>query len=178
MNTKHEPDSGRPRDLFRHYVGDVVYGANDGLVTTFTVVCGVAGAGLSATVLIILGCVNLVADGFSMGASNYLSIRSRPGSEGVDRGRAEPFLHAVATFLSFVIVGAVPLVSYLFPVGHAFLLSAIFTGVTLFAVGSSRSLVVDQRWVKCGLEMFAIGSLAAGVAYGVGAWAKAAFATA
>lgn len=169
MNAKHDPASDRPIDLFRHYIGDVVYGANDGLITTFTIVSGVAGAGLSTTILLILGVVNLVADGFSMGASNYLSIRSRPGSEGIDRGRMEPFLHALATLLSFVIVGAVPLVSFLLPGGRPFLMSCVLTGVVLFAVGSSRTLVLDQRWIRCGLEMLAIGAVAAGVAYGVGA---------
>ena len=39
----------------RHYLPDLVYGANDGVITTFAVVCGVVGAGLSQTVILILG---------------------------------------------------------------------------------------------------------------------------
>ncbi len=58
------------------YVGDLIYGANDGIITTFAVVAGAAGASLSAVVVIILGLANLVADGFSMGASNYLGKQS------------------------------------------------------------------------------------------------------
>jgi VIT1/CCC1 family predicted Fe2+/Mn2+ transporter len=60
----------------RSYLRDVVYGAIDGTVTTFAVVAGVAGAGLDATVVVILGVANLVADGFSMAASNFLGARS------------------------------------------------------------------------------------------------------
>ncbi|MDO6747356.1 VIT1/CCC1 transporter family protein [Gilvimarinus sp. 1_MG-2023] len=59
-----------------NYLRDFVYGAIDGLVTTFAIVAGVAGAGLSSTVVIILGLANLLADGFSMGASNYLGVRA------------------------------------------------------------------------------------------------------
>lgn len=59
------------------YIGDLVYGANDGIVTTFAVVAGAAGAVLSPGIIIILGLANLIADGFSMGASNFLSLRSR-----------------------------------------------------------------------------------------------------
>ena len=60
----------------RHsYLRDFVYGAIDGTVTTFAVVSGVAGAGLSAGVVIILGVANLVADGFSMAVSNFLGTR-------------------------------------------------------------------------------------------------------
>jgi VIT1/CCC1 family predicted Fe2+/Mn2+ transporter len=59
------------------YIGDLVYGANDGIVTTFAVVSGAAGASLLPGVVIILGLANLFADGISMGLSNYLSIRSQ-----------------------------------------------------------------------------------------------------
>ena len=69
------------REILQHYLGDLVYGANDGIVTTFAVVAGVAGAGLSVRVVLILGISNLLADGFSMGSSNYLAIRSRNSTE-------------------------------------------------------------------------------------------------
>ncbi|TWU30286.1 VIT1/CCC1 transporter family protein [Bythopirellula polymerisocia] len=58
------------------YLRDFIYGAIDGAVTTFAVVSGVAGAGLSSSVVIILGIANLIGDGFSMAASNYLGIRA------------------------------------------------------------------------------------------------------
>lgn len=58
------------------YIGNVVYGGLDGIVTTFAVVCGVVGAGLSANVILIMGCANLVADGFSMATGAFLSARS------------------------------------------------------------------------------------------------------
>jgi vacuolar iron transporter family protein len=60
----------------RSYLRDFVYGAVDGTVTTFAVVAGVAGAGLDATVVLVLGVANLVADGFSMAVSNFLGARS------------------------------------------------------------------------------------------------------
>jgi VIT1/CCC1 family predicted Fe2+/Mn2+ transporter len=58
------------------YLRDFVYGAIDGTVTTFAVVSGVIGADLDATVIIILGAANLIADGFSMAASNFLGTRA------------------------------------------------------------------------------------------------------
>jgi VIT1/CCC1 family predicted Fe2+/Mn2+ transporter len=53
------------------YLRDWVYGGIDGAVTTFAIVAGVVGAELSSRVVLILGIANLVADGFSMAASNY-----------------------------------------------------------------------------------------------------------
>lgn len=58
------------------HLRDFVYGGIDGAVTTFAVVSGVAGAGLSSGVVIVLGFANLVGDGFSMAASNYLGSKA------------------------------------------------------------------------------------------------------
>jgi VIT1/CCC1 family predicted Fe2+/Mn2+ transporter len=58
------------------YLRDFVYGAIDGCVTTFAVVSGVAGAGLSSGIVVILGSANLLADGFSMAVSNYLGTKA------------------------------------------------------------------------------------------------------
>ena len=59
-----------------NYIRDFIYGGIDGAVTTFAIVSGVAGAGLSPGIILILGFANLVADGFSMAASNYLGTRA------------------------------------------------------------------------------------------------------
>jgi VIT1/CCC1 family predicted Fe2+/Mn2+ transporter len=58
------------------YIGDLVYGGLDGIITTFAVVSGVAGANLGTSVILILGMANLLADGFSMATGAYLSTKS------------------------------------------------------------------------------------------------------
>lgn len=58
------------------YLRDWVYGGIDGAVTTFAIVAGVEGAGLSPTIVLVLGAANLLADGFSMAASNYSATRA------------------------------------------------------------------------------------------------------
>jgi VIT1/CCC1 family predicted Fe2+/Mn2+ transporter len=68
------------------YLRDWVYGGIDGAVTTFAIVAGVVGAGLSNRVILILGIANLVADGFSMAASNYSGTKTE--REQQDRLRA------------------------------------------------------------------------------------------
>jgi VIT1/CCC1 family predicted Fe2+/Mn2+ transporter len=60
----------------RGYLRDVVYGGIDGSVTTFAIVAGVAGAGLSTWVIIALGIANVLADGFSMAAGNYSGTKA------------------------------------------------------------------------------------------------------
>lgn len=58
------------------YLRNMVYGANDGIVTTFAVVAGVAGANLAPKIVLILGFANLVADGMAMAIGNYLGTKS------------------------------------------------------------------------------------------------------
>ena len=63
--------------LAQHYIRDLVYGANDGVITTtFAVVAGVTGGTLQPVAVLVLGVANLLADGLSMGVGNYLGIRS------------------------------------------------------------------------------------------------------
>ena len=69
---------------------DFIFGAIDGTITNFAIVSGVAGADLSATVVIILGVANLAADGFSMGVSNFLGTRAEQQQRGRIR-RQEKF---------------------------------------------------------------------------------------
>ena len=84
------------------YLPDLVYGANDGIVTTLVVIASVTGAAMSSTVILVLGIANLFADGFSMGTSNVLSIRSaltsatRPPLWDASR-------NGVVTFAAFVV---------------------------------------------------------------------------
>ncbi|MBI3252381.1 MAG: VIT1/CCC1 transporter family protein [Candidatus Omnitrophica bacterium] len=79
LHLEHTPEAIRARLAkgIRHsYLRDFVFGAVDGLVTTFAVVAGAAGAGLSSRVVVILGTANLIGDGFSMAVGNYLATQA------------------------------------------------------------------------------------------------------
>ncbi len=73
------------------YLGDFVLGAVDGTVTTFAIVAGVAGAGLSTGIAVVLGLANVLADGFSMAVSNYL--KSHADLEVIQRVRQMEEMH-------------------------------------------------------------------------------------
>jgi vacuolar iron transporter family protein len=179
--TRSPPDAARPGagheprqllPLAQHYLRDLVYGANDGIITTFAVVAGVKGAELAPRIVLILGFANLLADGFSMGASNFLAIRSDEAvrsSKGLPGLEPFPLRHALATFAAFLAAGTIPLVSYVLTLREsAFGFAVLLTLLTLFLVGAARSLVVDTRWYRSGFEMLLVGSLASAVAYAVG----------
>jgi VIT1/CCC1 family predicted Fe2+/Mn2+ transporter len=163
-----------PRATAQHYIRDLVYGANDGLITTFAVVAGVAGGALSTRAVLIVGAANLLADGLSMGVGNYLGIRAEEGSralEGLPEAEASPEKHGMATFLAFVAAGAVPLAPYVASSGSASRLTAsiALTLLALFGVGAARSIFSEESWWMTGLEMLGLGVVVAVVAFAAGA---------
>jgi vacuolar iron transporter family protein len=54
-----------------------VFGANDGLVSNFSLVLGMAGAGSSNQVIVLAGLAGLLAGALSMAAGEYVSVRSQ-----------------------------------------------------------------------------------------------------
>ena len=160
--------------IAQHYIRDLVYGANDGVITTFAVVAGVTGGTLQPIAVLVLGVANLLADGLSMGVGNYLGIRSDERvreAQQLPELEASPIRHGVATFMAFVAAGTVPLVPYVVP-GNAtnrFASSAILSLAVLFAVGAARSRIGSGRWWRNGLEMLGLGAIVGAAAYGAGA---------
>jgi vacuolar iron transporter family protein len=159
-----------PYALIRKYLPDLIYGANDGIVTTLAVISGVVGASLSARVILILGFANLLADGFSMGASNVLARRSETEMQPLKLAAT----HGVATFLGFVLAGFLPLTAYLIPsipspIPGRFNLAFAIAMATLFLVGASRAAFTRRTASWAGFEMLLIGAFAAGLAYAIGA---------
>lgn len=215
------------------YLRDFIFGAVDGLVTTFAIVAGVYGASMSSGVIIILGLANLVADGLSMAASNFLGTRAEEqrrrkmkkieeqhiaifpegereeirqifklkGFEGQiledivqvitsdkklwvstmlqdEHGLALESPSAIraasATFVAFVLIGFVPLftfvVNWFSPemIANPFIVSIILTGIAFFLVGAVKAPFVLERWWVGGIETTLLGGTAAALAFLIG----------
>lgn len=168
------------------YLGEFVYGAIDGTVTTFAVVAAAAGAGLSSTVIIILGLANLVGDGFSMGASAYLSKKSErdlkkrnhlaAGKKAAFTSAETPLRDGLITFAAFVVVGFIPLVSYVADAllnlkaagDELFITSLVLTGLTFMAVGLLKASVTKTSRFRASAETLVLGGVAAALAYVLG----------
>lgn len=83
----------RPRHLERHKVGSVgwlraaVLGANDGLLSTSSLVIGVASASPEHGAILIAGIAGLLAGSLSMAAGEYVSVSSQLDAEKADLAR-------------------------------------------------------------------------------------------
>ena len=76
-----------PRHLERHrterigWLRAAVLGANDGIVSTASLVLGVASAEGSRSAVLIAGVAGLVAGAMSMAAGEYVSVHSQADTE-------------------------------------------------------------------------------------------------
>ena len=61
-----------------------VLGANDGIVSTASLVLGVAASGASGTAIVTAGIAGLMAGALSMAAGEYVSVSSQRDTEGAD----------------------------------------------------------------------------------------------
>ena len=77
---KHTAEQGQ-------YIKSLIYGGLDGIITTFAIVAGVAGASLSAGIVLIMGFANLIADGLSMAIGDYLSTKAEVEYKQAERER-------------------------------------------------------------------------------------------
>ena len=160
--------------IARHYIRDVVYGANDGIITTFAVVAGVTGGSLSPVAVLVVGAANLAADGVAMGVGNLVAIRAHESAlaaEGRPEQETYPWKHGLATLTAFVVAGVIPLLPYVAPLMNGGRLgwSIALTLIALFGVGVLRAAVTADRWWRTGLEMLALGGVVAVAAYAAGA---------
>jgi len=229
---KTEHGLGRMSEFLR----EIVYGGHDGVVTTFAVVAGFAGAEatgvdvIGAVAVILFGLANLFADATSMALGAFLSARSETDiyraarenelaaireSPELERGEifeilrakdipddeitvfadlyqrhpdlladfmmqneigmndpsdGSPAMDALATFLSFLFFGSIPLVPYFLrnPDPATFHLSIMATFGALVLLGLLRwRVTIESAW-RCVAETVAVGGVCAVIAYVVG----------
>ena len=97
---------------------------------------------------------------------------------GYSPSEARPLRAAAATFTAFLLVGLIPLLTFIVDLAapdavvRPFVWSSILTAVAFFIVGALKARFVTQRWWLAGLETLTVGGAAATIAYLVGALLK------
>ena len=219
-------------NVINEYLGEFVYGGIDGSVTTFAVVSGAVGAGLDSSVILILGCANLLADGLAMSIGAFLSTKAEidrytknvnieyweiehlpekekeeirdiyraKGFEGelleqvvdvitedddrwvdvmmkeeleMQKETKSPVWVGGATYISFLILGTIPLSVYFWdffvsPVASTFIISIILTSFGFLSIGYLKARINQTNKLRGIAETLILGGIAAAVSYFVG----------
>jgi VIT1/CCC1 family predicted Fe2+/Mn2+ transporter len=229
------PSEAAEHSAVRNYVRDIILGFNDGLVSVYAIVAGVAGAAFATRQIAIAGLAAATAGALSMGLGEYLSTKSQTeyyASEAkrerehvrahgalerqevrdmlekkdyppalvdqiadhvvadedrfVDFMMREEFgvgqeserspLVAMALVMGAFVVGAIlPLVPFLLGIGAlaGLGIATVLSLSGLFAAGAIKGKTSGLAAWKSGLEMTALGALAAAITFGVGLAVKA-----
>ncbi len=219
-------------------IRELVFGFNDGLVTTFTVIAGFTGAVISSRIIIIAALINAVSDGLSMALGAWLSTKSENetftailkeektflkklkknssmykvkllelkeyfksiGFKGKilddavnsivkDKNRwAEiivrdikgiefnsshnPYKDSIFMFLAFLFGALMPILPYIvnefYSFNNVFLYSIIISLSVAFLVGSFKTKITKQNFLKSGFETFFIAALLMVISYYLG----------
>jgi VIT1/CCC1 family predicted Fe2+/Mn2+ transporter len=93
---------------------------------------------------------------------------------GIFEDPTSPLKSALVTFVSFNLIGFIPLLAYILSYfsnsfrSNTFTLSIILTSIAFFIVGSVKGRIVGKRWFLSGFETLLVGGAAAVIAYVVG----------
>ena len=227
LTTLHSEDWHTPKGRF---IREVMFGTNDGLVSTIGFVAGATGALMQTRLVLLAGIASVVAGALAMGIGAYLASKSQrdffesekererreieevPELErkeirdiftklGFLKDEVEVIVNRVTSdkalwvrfmmreelgileesfdnpvtvgFLmagAYVVGGIPPLLPYLAieDVLLALKVAVAVSLVFLFAIGVGKTVLTKQPWLKSGMEVMLLGSLAAGVGFGIG----------
>lgn len=170
--------------ITKTHLREIVFGLEDGLVSTLGAVSGIAAATHSRVLVIISALVIVMVESCSMAAGTYISDKTeieqnrqrRIGLLGLfsifrDR-RSETYFAvegALAMGAAYVIGGIITVSSYAFlPVTTALLTSLILTCICLFVIGYSKAVITHVPRIRSGLETMFVSIVAAAIGLLIG----------
>ena len=153
--------------LKKEYLRSVIYGGVDGIITIFNIISGVEGGKLKYNVIFILGFSALISDALSMGVSDFLSVNAN--NKVTNDKNTNAFNSGVVTFISFIVFGLIPLLTYLLIKNEKnYTITYISTILSLFLLGSFQSIYTLEEWYKSGLNVSIYGIVASLVSFNLG----------
>lgn len=157
--------------MFRSYLRSALLGGVDGIITSFAIVAGASFLSASGDVVAVVGSSSLVADGVSMGVSEYLSTSSERNLQQGTVASSKlprPLLMGLTCFLSFVACGALPLVAFVLG-DNSIVGSASTSFLLLLLLALTRTLVTGEVILWGLVEVTSLGTLASAIAFAVAA---------
>lgn len=149
----------------KEYVRNIIFGVEDGLVSTVGLLAGIASGGVPKAAIVLTGLVLIMVEAFSMGVGSLLSEHSVEEYESRREVSMTGSLGAsVLMFFSYVLAGLLPLLPYLFVAERsAMWVSVGLTLVALFMLGAISARYFHIRQIRHGLEMLILGGMAIGL---------------
>lgn len=152
----------------KNFFRNLVFGAEDSLVSTVGVLFGVATTTPDKAVILATGFIVVTVEALSMGAGSFLSETSSEELDGNNDTILSPTADAIVMFFSYFLAGFIPLAPYaFFEASIARYVSMVVGIIGLFALG-----YIPTRKLNSGLRMATIGGMAVMVGFIIGHLAR------
>lgn len=148
-------------NLHEDYFRSIMFGLQDGLVSTTGVVVGISTGVSDQAIIILAAFVAVSVEASSMAASQYSSEKAVHQMDKSGKHADSLTLGATLMFFSYLFAGLIPISPFLiFPPETARIISIAASLMTLFVIGYFKGKIVEHRALRSALEMFVIGGLA------------------
>jgi VIT1/CCC1 family predicted Fe2+/Mn2+ transporter len=156
------------------YLRNLVFGVEDGLVSTVGFLAGISAGSLDKSSLILSGLVLILVEAFSMGVGSFLSESSAEDAEkGEKKGYILSMRGGLIMFFSYIFAGLWILLPYIFTQGiTGIVTSVLFAFLALSVLGLVSAKITSQRPLKRIIRMIIAGGLAILLGISVGLFLK------
>lgn len=156
-------------NLHEDYLRSIMFGLQDGLVSTTGVVVGISTGVSDKSIIILASFVAVSVEASSMAAGQYSSEKAVHQIDKEGRHTDSLSVGAILMFLSYLVAGLVPILPMvIFELPNSRIFSIIFAFVGLFILGFVKGRVVKHQPLRSALELLIIGGSATAIGLIVG----------
>jgi len=135
------------------YLRNLVFGVEDGLVSTVGLLSGIASANASKTSIVLSGVILILVEAMSMAAGSFSSEESVS-----DRSNYKlALMGALIMFSAYVLAGLIPLSPYLIFATNDYAISVVLSLISLFFLGYFSARVKKRNQFFHGIHTFFVG---------------------
>jgi len=160
-------------DLHEDYFRSIMFGLQDGLVSTTGVVVGISAGIPDKAIIILASFVAVSVEASSMAAGQYSSEKAVHQMDKSGKHNDSLMMGAILMFFSYLGAGLIPIAPFLiFSPDTARVISIVVALTGLFVIGYFKGKIVEHRALRSAIEMLIIGGLATVIGLIVGNFLK------
>lgn len=159
--------------LHEDYLRSLMFGLQDGLVSTTGVVVGISVGTNNKPIIVLAALVAVMVEATSMAAGQYSSEKAVHQLDKTGKHTDSLILGAFIMFIAYLIGGMFSIVPTLFfgqPEAQLIAVLSAFAG--LFLVGYIKGQLVEHHPLRSAVELFIIGAVATVIGLAVGLYLK------
>lgn len=146
--------------LHEDYLRSLMFGLQDGIVSTTGVVVGISTGINNKEIIILAALVAVTVEASSMAAGQYSSEKAVHQMDKNGKHTDNLYIGALIMFIAYFIGGAfsiVPTIIFSQPIARVLAIASALTG--LFIIGYLKGYLVEHKPLRSAIELFVIGSI-------------------